>query len=164
VGALHDADLDSPRRSTVPLVAYWRDPLARFTQLLPQLGLHAAEPPKFSFEHRVSVAAGRGKPSYTDLMIVAPQVVIAIEAKYTEPAYETVKAWLREPRDQNRCTVLAGWLGLIDKVTAVSLTIDSVLDLPYQLVHRAASACFSLATHRAVLYQVFDAAHGPLSR
>lgn len=79
VGALHDADLDSPRRSTVPLVAYWRDPLARFTQLLPQLGLHAAEPPKFSFEHRVSVAAGRGKPSYTDLMIVAPQVVIAIE-------------------------------------------------------------------------------------
>src|SRR5262245_40655698 len=106
VDALHETDLDSPRRSTVPLVAYWHDPHARFTQLLNQLRLQAPASVTFSFEHPVGVAAGHGKPSYTDLMILAPQIVIAIEAKYTEPAYKTVKTWLREPRDQNRCNVL----------------------------------------------------------
>jgi hypothetical protein len=85
--------------------------------------------------------------------------VIAIEAKYTEPMYETVKAWLGQPPAQNRCTVLEGWLDRINKATAASLTMNSLLDLPYQLVHRTASACSTPATHRAVLYQVFDAAH-----
>ena len=159
VGSLHETDLESPRRSTVPLVAYWQDPLARLAHLLDQLCLQAPAPVTFSFEHPVGVAAGHGKPSYTDLMILAGDVVIAIEAKYTEPAYETVGRWLHEPRDQNRCDVLDGWLGMINQATEAALTIDRVLHLPYQLVHRGASACFSVSNTRAVLYQVFDAAH-----
>jgi hypothetical protein len=39
------------------------------------------------------------------------------------------------------------------------LTIDVVIHLPYQLVHRAASACYLDAGHRAVIYQVFDEMH-----
>jgi len=159
VDAYGDADLNSPRRSTVPLLAYWHDRIPRFGRLLHQLGLETSTPPKLSFEHPVGVAAGHGKSSITDLMIIAASTVIAIEAKYTEPMYETVRAWLGQPPQQNRCTVLGGWLSLINKATATSLTMNSVLDLPYQLVHRTASACFSQATHRAVLYQVFDAAH-----
>ena len=92
-------------------------------------------------------------------MILAPSVAIAIEAKYTEPAYERVDAWLHEPRDQNRCDVLGGWLDMIHGATGIKLTIDPILHLPYQLIHRAASACFPPAVHRAVLYQLFDVTH-----
>jgi len=159
VGALHDADLDSPRRSTVPLVAYWHDLPARLTQLPNELGCPVASPVTFSFEHSVGVGGGRGKPSCTDLMILAPSVAIAIEAKYTEPAYERVDAWRHEPRDQNRCDVLGGWLDMVHSATGVKLTIDPILQLPYQLIHRAASACFPPAAHRAVLYQIFDVTH-----
>jgi hypothetical protein len=156
VAALDDADLDSPRRSTVPLVAYWRDPIARLTWLRERLGFPSVSRASVSFEHPVRPRLGRGKPSYTDLMILAPATVIAIEGKYTEPTYETVRAWLREPRDQNRCEVLRGWLDMLDKATGAALATDVVLHLPYQLVHRAASACFSDAVQRAVIYQVFD--------
>jgi hypothetical protein len=92
-------------------------------------------------------------------MILAPSVAIAIEAKYTEPAYEKVNTWLREPRDHNRCDVLGGWLDMLNTATGARLTIDLVLQLPYQLIHRAASACFPPAAHRAVLYQIFDLTH-----
>src|SRR5262245_64291032 len=106
VDAYGDADLNSPRRSTVPLLAYWHDRTSRFGRLLHQLGLETSTPPKFSFEHPVGVAAGRGKSSFTDLMIIAPSIVIAIEAKYTEPMYETVQVWMGQPPEQNRCAVL----------------------------------------------------------
>jgi hypothetical protein len=159
VAAFADTDFDSPRRSTVPLVAYWRDPTTRFGWLQERLGFPAATSASFSFEHPVGPSLGRGKPSYTDLMILAPASAIAIESKYTEPSYENVRAWLHEPRDQNRCDVLRGWLSMLDMATGAGLTIDAVLHLPYQLVHRAASACFPNAKHRAVIYQVFDATH-----
>ena len=159
VAALDDADLNSPRRSTVPLVAYWRDPIARLTWLQDRVGFPRAPRASFSFEHPVGPPLGRGKPSYTDLMILTPATAVAIEGKYTEPAYESVGAWLREPRDQNRSDVLQGWLRLLTTATGVGLTIDAVLHLPYQLVHRAASACCTDAGHRAVIYQVFNATH-----
>jgi hypothetical protein len=159
LAALGDADLDSPRRSTVPLVAYWQNPIARLTRLQDQLGFPPFASASFSFEHPVNPSLGRGKPSYTDLMILTPTTAIAIEGKYTEAEYEKVHAWLHDPRDQNRCDVLRGWLNMLEMVTGARLTIDSVLHLPYQLVHRAASACFQSTTHRAVVYQVFDAAH-----
>ncbi|MBI3628033.1 MAG: hypothetical protein HY217_00305 [Candidatus Rokubacteria bacterium] len=89
-------------------------------------------------------------------MIIAPSVVIAIEAKYTEPPYENVDHWRHRPRDPNRCAVLRGWLDMLEMGTSVHLPIDAVLQLPYQLIHRAASACCPAAVHRAVIYQVFD--------
>ena len=45
-----------------------------------------------SSQPRSTSDLGRGKPSYTDLMILAPGTAIAIEGKYTEPAYESVRA------------------------------------------------------------------------
>lgn len=159
VTALDDADLNSPRRSTVPLVAYWRGPIARLTWLQDRLSFPSAPRASFSFEHPVGPPLGRGKPSYTDLMILTPATAIAIEGKYTERAYESVGAWLREPRDHNRCDVLRGWLQLLNTATRVGLTIDAVTHLPYQLVHRAASACYPNAEHRAVIYQVLDATY-----
>jgi hypothetical protein len=156
IESLNDADLDSPRRSTVPLLAYWQDPIGRLDRLRNQLGFPNTDPVKFSFEHAVDVVRGRGKPSYTDLMILAPSIAIAIEGKFTEPPYEEVGLWLREPPEENRRHVLDGWLDLLGSATGVQLKVDSILELPYQLIHRAASACKQNAIHMAVIYQIFS--------
>ena len=58
---------------------------------------------------------GRGKASFTDLMITASSAAVAIEAKFTEPRGETVHKWLRDPPETNRTDVLEGWLDLIGK-------------------------------------------------
>ena len=158
VGALHDADIGSPRRSTIPLVVYWDHPLARLAPLLRGLGFPETDPVIFSFEHPVPVARGRGKASVTDLMILASSMAIAIEGKYTEPPYPQVKDWLRGATDQNRHEVLHGWLDMLAAATSCPLTIGSVGHLRYQLIHRAASACSPKAKNRAVIYQLFDAA------
>lgn len=156
ITALHDADLDSPRRSTVPLVAYWQDLPTRLARLNEGLGFPVTSPVTFSFEYPVDVGRGRGQPSCTDLMITAPSVAIAIEAKYTESPYETVAEWLHQPPDENRTEVLRGWLDMVRIGIAVPLTLDAIHQLPYQLVHRAASACVPAAIYRAVVYQLFD--------
>src|SRR5690348_8836983 len=95
IGALPTGALASPRRSTVPLLDYWRSPEARIVDLYRRVGI--LEPPveaRLHFEYAVPVRAGRGKPSFTDLMIVSTGAAVAIEAKFTEPRYESVGAWL----------------------------------------------------------------------
>ena len=89
-------------------------------------------------------------------MILSPTFVIAIEAKYTEPAYETVKDWLGNPLRSNRIAVLDGWIKLIEKGTGVRLSAAELSIYPYQLVHRTASACFSPPAQRWVVYQLFS--------
>ncbi len=93
---------------------------------------------------------GRSKAaSRTDLILISGDVCVAIEAKFTEPRYETVTQWLTT---DNRMKVLKGWLSLLSP----DLKKNDVYDLPYQLVHRAASACYPDAKSRHLVYQVFD--------
>jgi hypothetical protein len=63
--------------------------------------------------------------------------------------------WLRTPRETNREQVLGGWVELIRTGTATKLDIEQLLDLPYQLIHRAAAACGVQCGSRALAYQVF---------
>ena len=51
--------------------------------------------PKFCFEYPVPVNGGKGKASMTDLMILADNYAIAIEAKWTEckHKYEVIGDW-----------------------------------------------------------------------
>jgi Domain of unknown function (DUF6946) len=149
-----------PLRSTVPLLTYWRHPAERWESLRLRLGLEVMDRITYSFEHPVNVIRGRGKPSYSDLMILATSVTVAIEAKYTEPPYEKVCDWLGEPADHNRFAVLTGWLDLLECACGTRVSLDGILQLSYQLVHRAASACSSEARDRAVVYQIFDNALG----
>ena len=156
VAAYKADELASPSRSTVPLLAFWARPQARFQQLSESLGLDAAGPLEFCFEYPVPVRQGSGKASFTDLMITGGSFAVAIEAKYTEPPYETVRAWLGDSPSNNRQSVLKGWLELIKGATGFALTADEVADRPYQLVHRAASACYPKVQRRWVLYQIFS--------
>jgi hypothetical protein len=89
-------------------------------------------------------------------MITTLTGAVAVEAKYTEPRYETVGQWLGTSPTPNRQAVLAGWLGHIAARTdSPPLDPSVVLRLPYQLVHRTASVCAVVRPARAVVYQVF---------
>jgi hypothetical protein len=90
-------------------------------------------------------------------MILSGNSSIAIEAKSTEPRYENVKAWLGGKTEGNRADVLNGWLELLSRVAERPLTREQVEDLPYQLIHRAASACQPDAASRWLVYHVFSA-------
>ncbi len=145
----------SPRRSTVPLLDYWREPQQRLGEFAAAIGLDLGLPAELSFEFPVRPPKGRGKPSFTDLMISTQDAAVAIEAKFTEPPYQDVRSWLRDPVEVNRSDVLRGWLQLINGAVGCSLQQDSVMALPYQLIHRTASACSVERPTRAVVYLGF---------
>lgn len=149
-------ELASPKRSTVPLLAYWAHPEDRLRDLCANLGCKPSGPLEFHFEFPVPVQHGVGKASFTDLMVLSPRFAVAIEAKYTEPTYETVTDWLGNPHQSNRIAVLEGWIDLIERGTGVKLTSLELANYPYQLVHRTASACFPSADQRWVIYQLFS--------
>jgi len=150
----------SPLRSTLPLVDFWRTPESRLAQLSAAIGVALLPPTDLCFEFPVPVQRGRGNSSFTDLMIIANSAAVAIEAKLTEPGYQTAGDWLRDPPGPNRSEVLEGWLDLIRDATGTSLNVNDVQDLPYQLIHRTASVCSVLRPVRAVVYQIFGG--GPL--
>ncbi len=150
-----DSALDSPRRSVVPLLDFWRTPETRLEQLSKLLDLDLNSASDLAFEYTVPVRQGRGKSSCTDLMILGPEAAIAVEAKYTEPRYETVESWLRDPAEPNRSVVLDGWLKMINSAAGSTLEASQIHQIPYQLIHRTASV-FSLSKKsRSVVYQVF---------
>jgi hypothetical protein len=155
VQALSEDAVRSPPRSTLPLIAFWRAPGQRLAELSGMIGVELALPVVLSFEHPVPVQKGVGKASFTDLMVVAASSAVAVEAKYTEPPYETVREWLGEPVRPNRKLVLEGWLELIRGANRSGVSADGVSDLPYQLIHRTASVCSVQRPVRAVVYQVF---------
>jgi hypothetical protein len=157
VEALPDDALAAPRRSTVPLVDYWREPERRIAGLWRDLGLQAVDSVEFHFEYATAVRAGSGKASFTDLMIVADNVAVAVEAKFTEPPYETVSSWLGKALNNNRTDVLTGWLNAISSVATKPITAEAVAKLPYQLIHRTASVCCLARPTRYVVYQIFGA-------
>ena len=152
-----DESLNSPRRSVVPLLDFCRvrnEALARLDAVVnPNLG----DATDMIFEHAVPVQQGRGKPSFTDLLILTPVAVVAVEAKYTEPEYESVKSWLGEGQP-NRHDVLQGWLNLLANALGRPIAEAEVQNLPYQLIHRAASACHIERSERAMIYLVFESA------
>ena len=158
LGCYKDTEFDSPRRSTVPLLESWRNPDQRARELSEALNFPLSDRILLDFDHTVPVQRGRGKPSCTDLMLTSEEVSLAIEAKWTEPRYPDVDTWLREgSKPLNRIEVLEGWLDLLRLCSTNRLRIDDIRELPYQLVHRAASACYSDAKSRWLIYQLFDA-------
>jgi hypothetical protein len=150
-------EFDSPFRSTVALLSYWRHAETRLPEFASALGAPLGDSAELEFEYQVPVQRGRGKPSCTDLMIQSADAAVAIEAKSTEPRYENVRTWLRGESEGNRTAVLDGWLELLSSMAAAPLTRQQVETLPYQLVHRAASACQPKAKGRWLVYHLFSA-------
>ena len=74
-------EFDSPTRSTIPLLEYWRFPEERMRELTAALRVPLPSGVELNFEYPVSPPRGRGKPSYTDLMVISAEFVMAVEAK-----------------------------------------------------------------------------------
>lgn len=143
-------------RSTIPHLLFWRNPADRLAALLDHLGETVPESVQMTFEYKVAPIRGSGKPSHTDLLIRWEKTVIGIEAKWTEPEYETVSKWLGPKPTENRTQVLAGWCELLSRCSTRAVRAEQVGHLAYQMVHRAASLCTQEVSARYLLYEVFQ--------
>lgn len=149
IGHYNSKEFRSPFRSTIPLlILYKNQPRVCFNIL------GNTDEASFCFEYETKIGKGKGRSSCTDLMIISPEACIAVEAKWTEPKYKTVKKWLRN--SDNKKEVLEGWLEMIFKYTGVKVTTESISNLPYQLIHRVASACVLDRPNTHVVYLCFD--------
>ena len=150
-----DKEFNSPTRSTIPLLEYWRSPEQRMRELTAALGLPVPPRVQLNFEHTACPPRGRGKASCTDLMAISPELAIAIEAKWAEPRYEVVGDWLRD--STNKAQVLRGWCDLLKQRGANPILEENLRGLPYQMIHRAASACHQRnASSCWLVYLVFE--------
>jgi len=137
-----ETEFMSPTRSTVPLLSLIKDGNKLLSEILSDIGLNSMG--DLHLEYTVSPPIGRGKASNTDLMVRQQGEALAIEAKWTEPRYETVFQWRRKGKSpKNRERVLKGWLDLIQPHAQRNLDLNDFSDAVYQTVHRAASACFN---------------------
>jgi hypothetical protein len=157
VNAMPEDAFSSPRRSTVFLLDFWRDPGRRLVALASALGVSTIGDADLHFEYPVQTQGGVGKSSFTDLMITAPSTAIAIEAKHREPAYQSCGKWLGAAEPGSNCDqVLNGWIDCINSNFGSALDRASVAEFPYQLVHRTASLATMRGSKRYLIYQVFE--------
>lgn len=137
--------LQSPFRSTVPLLTLVMHDPNRWAELLDALGVGDGE--TVHFEYCVASANGKGNPSQTDAMVFSGTTACAIEAKWTEPHYTSVAKRLRQPEAHGgdpRVTI-NGWLSHLSSAAPVPIELDAIQDIAYQVLHRAASACAAAA-------------------
>lgn len=156
------SEFDSPSRSTVPFLEYWRHPEKGIQNLKDTFEICFDGNIVFDFEHKVPVQKGIGTASHTDLAIIKSlndvlELKIGIEAKFTEGRYDSCEKWIRSGTNEgNRVNVLEGWLSLLNIVSENNLTIQDVKNIPYQMIHRAASVCYGSANKKVLIYQVFN--------
>ncbi|MCJ7515478.1 MAG: hypothetical protein MUO89_05875 [Dehalococcoidia bacterium] len=133
-------EFQSPTRSTVSLLSLVKDGRETLKSLLVELQMNADS--DLHLEFTVDPPKGKGRPSQTDLMVKWQAETLAVEAKWTEPRYETVADRIRRENTENRRQVMTGWLDLLQPHAARVLHVDDFPDAVYQMVHRAASACY----------------------
>jgi hypothetical protein len=167
-------EFQSPTRSTVPLLSWLKHEQPMVDLLLQDMGIPADC--NLHLEYTVAPQQGEGVASHTDLMVISGESSVAVEAKWTEPRYETVGEWLKKgskPRYervgellkkgsnlQNRKDVLNGWLGLLQRHAQHTLHLADFSDVIYQMVHRAASAC-AVGSNPRMAYVVFEPSPDP---
>lgn len=157
IGAYPETEFNSPWRSTIPLIEYWRSPKERVLELTRALGLVEVDRTGLDFEHMVSPPRGRGKASHTDVMVTSPSFAMAIEAKWTERKSQVIRDWL--DGSTNKAEVLRGWCDLLEQRTNGGIDEDDLAALPYQMIHRAASVCHEarVGSTAWLTYMVFQA-------
>jgi hypothetical protein len=178
--AAHDS-VHSEKTSSLPLVQFWKpegNALSTFAKELVKLCKLDDDmlcDAQFCFEYPVPVRKGRGKASMTDLMIITDKLAIAIEAKWTEckKNYERISTWLKSTKGKassqaNRQDVFKGWIEYINKYLKQKnkgsrIDGNCIKGIPYQMLHRIASACHVATSLLAkdktaeaiVIYQLF---------
>jgi hypothetical protein len=133
--------LQSPFRSTVPLLSLVRHSQSAWRKLMVTLGAPADA--TVFFEYKVKSPKPRGRASQSDALVLSDSTVWAFEAKWTEPRDKTVARRLSDPEQDGadpRLT-LNGWLARLQPFALRPLHLDDFSTVVYQTLHRAASAC-----------------------
>ena len=145
----------SPTRSTVPLFSLLKHGVGVWTRIS-QLFAEEGDAIDVHVEYTVSSPQGTGIPSHTDVMLRKAGLAGALEAKWSEPRYDTVAQWLNKGTNpRNRCAVMDGWLSLLASRVGRTLPRKAFDEAVYQMVHRAASAC-AVGTSPAMAYLQFS--------
>ena len=147
--------INSVRTSSLPLLAFWKETNSRLKELLNSLQIENKEKFSLCFEYPTS-SGGKGKASMTDLMIFSNSKKLAIEAKFTEigEQYELIRNWIVKGNKENRKEVLTKWIDIVKPFSQTELNIERMESIPYQFLHRTASACDKF-TYAFVIYQIF---------
>lgn len=127
----------SPTRSTIPLLSLLKDGHQILGSIFTGMNMDISS--NLHLEFTVNPLKGRGIASHTDLMVISSSGTLAIEAKWTEPRYPTVGEWIKPG---NRELVLRGWLDMLQPHSQRLLKPIDFSGTVYQMVHRAASACY----------------------
>ena len=166
---------NSVKTSSLPLADFWH-PLRNQDlrrSFIEKIGLDAMDGQKadYCFEYptpaykdrKSGVTLPYSKSSMTDLMILFKEGVrVTIEAKYTEYAKDDIyKPVLDEWLDNklHRKEIAQCWLDYISSnFYSTVKSLDELLNvcpkLPYQFLHRTASACFN-CNSPILVYQIF---------
>ena len=163
---LSNTEVHSIETSSIPLADFWhprnRDNIKQYLEIL-DLNIDIENATK-CFEYPVfATKDGKeiGKPSRTDLMIIDNKYNIAIEAKYTEPLYESIEKWKNDSGSYStKPLVLQSWYEYIKPYTNFyDEDIDFLeKEVVYQFLHRTASACYgcnNTGKIPVVIYQLF---------
>lgn len=172
---LSNTTTHSKKTSSLPLADFWHP--ARNLQLkqdmLRHMGIDALEDNAvdYCFEYPTPAFKDRksgktiihSKSSMTDLMIILGDTGrITIEAKYTEYVKESVYTPLLgdwNNGSEHRKDIIQCWIDYIHDngfgdIASADELIGSCPDLPYQFLHRTASACF-MCESPVLVYQLF---------
>lgn len=163
--ALSQTKVHSFKTSSIPLAGFWSPSnlqkfLERFNSET-ELDLISA---KKYFEYPTECLDEKGnrlphsKSSMTDLMLISDSHRIAIEAKYTEYSeshYELISEWNKE-NVKHKIAIKENWFRYIKEAGATYLSdVSELTDIPYQFLHRTASACFDKSKIPVLIYQIF---------
>ena len=147
--------INSIKTSSIPLSQLWKKTETILRDLSKNIKMHLSDVNIF-FEFPTK-SYGSNKASMSDVMIITDDVKIAVEGKYTEydySPYEKIKNWFEKgARSNNRNEVLNHWKKIIEAYS--DLDMERFEELPYQFLHRTASACFENPKKAIVLYQIF---------
>lgn len=143
-------------RSTIPLLSYWRNYNKAINKLCKKINIDYTENSKLCFEYPVKSYKGN-KPSFTDIMYISKNGIIAIEGKWTESNSNSIEKWLKQGKSiENRNNVLSYWISIINNYSSNRNDLQSFpRDIEYQVLHRIASACSFNEKKVRVVYQIF---------
>ena len=166
---------NSSQTSSLPLADFWhpgRNTIQK-EDLFQRIGVgnlnqqnadYCFEYPTPAFQNRESgKTLVYSKSSMTDLMILFKENVrITIEAKYTEYVKEEkytpiLNEWY--DKADHRKAIIQCWIDYINKsgcgtITSAEELLNNSPELPYQFLHRTASACF-MCKRPILVYQLF---------
>jgi hypothetical protein len=130
--------------SMVPTFDYWRN---LGNKILMDI---MKDPCNIHFEYPVDSISG-GKPSFTDVMLISSDKVVAVESKWTE----STSVYCKKHPTSRRIELMTHWLDMIKPFTKNSLSVIDLDNIEYQLLHRTASACSLNKANTNIVYQLF---------